>query len=375
MVNTLLIVRHSERIDESKVADEKASWKVEVANDTSRRNKMDLYNDPILTKKGVEIAAMAAKSLRRILSHEPLKIFPCHEDCNFTSVSQSVSGFSSGLCIDRIYSSRLRRCIETAYQLALRLEVPIYVCAGLALTAVAVERRKGSFEFHSMMEIRAFCPGVQTVSCDGDDFDGALENGTSNNCTTCHSVLGKENRDTEIQRHEDFKISASEGTEGGKPQCCTRRVENRATVASDSTISISTSTNTPTSLTSNMFVCSSNISLRERYIPSNDWLAALTAIAERHPYALIVAHRESIRNLTSGVGLPGYCHTAVFHHTLYDRTVTGKESPYLPSNLNDITAVKYHSSKQSSLPHLNDGRNSLDFVFQCLLDERGTKVI
>ena len=370
MVNTLLIVRHSERIDESKVADEIASWKLEVANGTTRRHKMDLYNDPILTRKGVEIAALAAKSLRHLLSHDSQKKIPCQGDCNFTSVSQNVSGSCSGLCIDRIYSSRLRRCIDTAYQLAQELELPIYVCAGLALTAVAVERRKGSFEFHSMTEIRAFCPGVQIVSCDGDDFDGALEIGTSNNCATCHRVLWEENL-----RHEDFKISAaissstSEGTKGAKPEYCTRRVENQAIVASQSVMSISTFTNNPPSSAGNMFICSCKISEREMFIPSNNWLAALTVIAERHPYALIVAHRESIRNLTTGLGLPGYCHTAVFHHTLYDRTVSGKESPYFPSRQDDIAAGKCRSSKRS-----NDGEKSMEFVFQYLLNERGFKV-
>jgi hypothetical protein len=74
-----------------------------------------------------------------------------------------------------LYSSKLIRCVQTAYEIALQLNIStITVSTGLALTAKAVEecRQKnidnGPFIFSSIEEIRAMCPAVEVV--DGDPF-------------------------------------------------------------------------------------------------------------------------------------------------------------------------------------------------------------
>jgi hypothetical protein len=48
------------------------------------------------------------------------------------------------------------------------MNVPLCVSTGLALTALAVEKRGGLFEFQSIKEIRALCLGVEVISCDED---------------------------------------------------------------------------------------------------------------------------------------------------------------------------------------------------------------
>lgn len=375
MVNTLLIVRHSERIDESKILEEKTSWKVAVANDTSQRHKADLYNDPILTKRGIAIAAVAAKSLRFILNDCAIQTkLVGDDDSNIGSVARNISGFCSDLRIDRIYSSRLRRCIDTAYQLALNLDLPIYVSTGLALTALAVERRKGSFEFHSRKEIRAFCPGVRVVFCDND----VVEDDESNCLKSSGDILGGKFAPTEICCNENLTISTLISTSTSEKAEGTVKIDDYfmnsgldATMTS--TVSTSASSGTPMSSICDTCICTREKSPSERFVPSTDWLTALTAIAENHPHALIVAHRESIRNLTSAVNLPGYCHTAVFHHTLYDGTKCARKS-YPVSDLSDSGAVELSNIKQSNFADLRYSKNSTDFIFKYLLDEKGTVV-
>ena len=73
-----------------------------------------------------------------------------------------------------IYSSRLQRSIETAYEIAKILgNLPIFVSSALSLTALAVENTFNEllgeiqgFDFLSLDEIKALCPDVQIISCD-----------------------------------------------------------------------------------------------------------------------------------------------------------------------------------------------------------------
>jgi hypothetical protein len=301
MVNTVFIVRHSERIDESKNASEKADWKMLVENDKSQRNKSDLQADPILTTRGLEIASETAKSIAVILENMKLK------DYNETQItaapdlpSLAAESIVRKPAIECVYTSRLRRCIETAYPIALELNVPLLVCTGLALTALAVERRRGLFEFHSMKEISSFCPGVNVISCDNDVCRGFLE--TLCCCSNSSNSSGSE-----------LKKSA-----GGTPSLA----------------------------------------------PTESWFDALTNIAVRHPVTVIVAHRESIRNLVSDVGLPGYGHTAVFHHTLHEMR---------NSDNSNKSIDKSPSAATLNLETWN-GIDETVFSFQYMLDESGGKV-
>ena len=131
----MIVIRHSERIDET---DDEQKWREHVSSDPSARDKRDYINDPILTLNGRLIAKTAAETVRRYAEE-----------------------------VTCIYSSRLTRSVETAYQLALLLDVPIYVSKGLALTALAVENKGVEhFEFATMLELREQCPGVVLIECD-----------------------------------------------------------------------------------------------------------------------------------------------------------------------------------------------------------------
>lgn len=287
MVNTVFIVRHSERVDESKIASEKANWKTLVANDKSRRNKRDLKADPILTTRGLAIASETAKSIAIILENMKLKANSENEIIaapDLTSPIPASQAMESASMIECVYTSRLRRCIETAYPIALELNVPLLVCTGLALTALAVEKRGTLFEFHNMEEIRSFCPGINVISCD-DDVSGGT------------AVLEK----------------STHGT--------------------------------------------------PRLVPTENWLNALKSIAERHSVTVIVAHRESIRNLVSDVGLPGYGHMAVFHHTLHETRTR-----------NNCEKSIDKSPSSTTLLSSGIGTDDTVFSFQYMLNESGGKV-
>ena len=356
MVNTLLIIRHSERIDESKVKEEKASWKVMVASDTTRRSKADLHDDPILTKRGSALAAEAATSLRMILNkHKLVSSGASSTNC----IAGSVRLLKSDSGVNRIYTSRLRRCVETAYQMAIILQLPLYICTGLALTALAVERRKGMFQFHTLEEIKSFCPGVRVVSCDGDG-DGDGDTGAA-----AIAPADDDNDDDAVDQEEATR-SQPNVPDSSSNLCPAEGLEDvinhlRCDVdVSDLHLYQGTGTG--------VWKCESDSdtdvhqsSEQSVRVPTDNWLNALTTIAERHPYAIIVAHRESIRNLTADVGLPGYCHTAVFHHSLHDTLGESKLDAKV-----QFTKSRHDDAKTSRSPN--------QFVFQHMLNEKGKRV-
>jgi broad specificity phosphatase PhoE len=139
-----IVVRHSERLDE--VAPK--VWVESLKHSVSWRDRYSLENDTPITADGVNIAADAAKTVKALLSMR-LK-----DGQNFRELPV------------RLYSSRLTRCIQTAYQLAQEMHLPIFVSSGLAFTAVAVARKKKTFQFLSIQEIEQLCPGVQIICCD-----------------------------------------------------------------------------------------------------------------------------------------------------------------------------------------------------------------
>lgn len=147
MTRSFLIVRHSERLDE--VAPEE--WLESIKNNSSWRDRYSLENDTPITAAGAAMAADAAKTVREILSTR-LRNGSTTKDLNI-----------------RIYSSRLMRCVQTANQIAQELNLPIHVSSGLSLTAVAVGRRKTTFQFQTLDELSALCPGVQLHCADTED--------------------------------------------------------------------------------------------------------------------------------------------------------------------------------------------------------------
>jgi broad specificity phosphatase PhoE len=133
----VLIVRHSERIDEV----DKDSWKIAVEQYDGNRNKGDFSKDPCLTSNGITIAAGMAITTKKWLT-------------------------ANKWVLGRVYCSKLRRCIETASMLVKELNVPLYVSYGLALTSKSVEERNGGFEFFSIEDLTDLYPGIEFVDCD-----------------------------------------------------------------------------------------------------------------------------------------------------------------------------------------------------------------
>lgn len=210
----LLIIRHSERIDEVNLP----YWfkLVNQEDGIRRREKDDHSNDPILTDNGHRIAEIAGATLKRMLTSQPKPVVA-------------------------VYCSRLRRCVETAYHIALELQLPIIVSRGLTLTAKAVEERRGGsdqFGFLDLEEIRSFCPAVDVFSADAGDYSGQL----------CPLTVARE-------------------------------------------------------------TCSPSLELD--IIPAASWYEALASIARRNSFAIVVAHRESIRNIAGSMKAP-YCCMAMF---------------------------------------------------------------
>ena len=141
MTKEFLLIRHSERIDEVDMP----AWASMVENDKSGRDMISVSNDPPITANGAELAKRAAISVR--------------------SLGLIESAQREGKTIT-IYSSRLIRCVQTAYEIAVLLGLPIHISSGLSLTAIAVIKAKGSFEFQSLESLRAACPGVELIDCD-----------------------------------------------------------------------------------------------------------------------------------------------------------------------------------------------------------------
>lgn len=149
MSRTFIIVRHSERLDE--VSPEE--WLDSLKNNNSWRDKYSIENDTPITANGATIAADAAKTVKSIIE---------------TRLRNTES--TKDLKI-RIYSSRLMRCVQTANQIAQELNLPIHVSTGLALTAVAVGRRKTTFEFQTLEELSELCPDVELHCSDSEDVN------------------------------------------------------------------------------------------------------------------------------------------------------------------------------------------------------------
>lgn len=146
VVRKLVVVRHSERLDE---VDSKG-WYKTASESTCRRAKQYLFDDPPLTQNGHSIAALAV-------------------DVAFPEVSVFNHDIgSSSLSINKVYCSRLVRCIETAAAFAKRYDLPLFVSSGLAIHALAVQKSRGHFDFLTIDEIRELLAEhkLNIVDCD-----------------------------------------------------------------------------------------------------------------------------------------------------------------------------------------------------------------
>ena len=201
-VHRLVVIRHSERIDERK--DLRYEWDAMKSThlkglpkcERAQQEYFFLHDCPI-TERGVQIAAGAAEVLLR--------------------------QFPAGSSITKIYASKCLRTVQTAYELAKRYRVPIYLSKGFSLTALHIGRCESDkskfprgFQFKSMDYLKRLCPEVDLIDCDADP----------------------DSRD---------------------------------------------------------------------YIPSDDWKASLTHVTANDPFAIVVAHRETIKSLRNDRRRPPYC--------------------------------------------------------------------
>jgi hypothetical protein len=148
----LLIVRHSERLDEV----DAASFKLHVISESQKavRHVKFISGDTPITQTGVEIAQEGGKFLSRYF-------LQAVERGKIPTRTPTV----------RIFASRLLRCVQTAYEIAKVLNVSvIYLSKGIAWTALAVqesEERGHPYHFLSIDELNArYCPGIHFEDCD-----------------------------------------------------------------------------------------------------------------------------------------------------------------------------------------------------------------
>jgi hypothetical protein len=132
----LIVVRHSERLDEV----DEGAWKKMLAKSSGRKTAKD---DPVISpERGERFALDMAKTLKEILPRMAPDVRPV------------------------LYSSKLLRAVQTAAFVAKELNLPVRLSAGLATIIPAVKKAAGSFEFASIDEMRSLCPGVEFIDCD-----------------------------------------------------------------------------------------------------------------------------------------------------------------------------------------------------------------
>jgi broad specificity phosphatase PhoE len=154
----LIIIRHSERLDE---VCSKSEWKnhilYQINEIKSKRKHESISNDPPITDNGILIAKQAGKTLRTLLPS--LK-----------------TDFPDDIKI-RLYSSRLLRCVQTTIAIAKMLGITsLYISSGLALAAAAVDRLRDEFDFLSIEEIQQLAGSEFTIyDCDSSSLSTTSE--------------------------------------------------------------------------------------------------------------------------------------------------------------------------------------------------------
>lgn len=124
--------------------------------------------DPPITRQGVRIAKQAGRTIRSFLGQYHQQHYAIEPQQIADESYQASSGNNLNIIKVRLYSSRLQRCIQTAYVIARKCNVrTIYIATGLALTAQAVDDIGGDqFDFLSFEEIAILCHDMKIIDCD-----------------------------------------------------------------------------------------------------------------------------------------------------------------------------------------------------------------
>lgn len=259
---TLILVRHSERLDE---ADETA-WKAllsgrsggkgtAAASFRSHRSKSFASDPPITDGSGVRYAMEAAETLSRMI-RERLGDAASSKDGG-ASDARSERGFDRVV----VFSSRMVRAVQTAYHIARALDAPVHLNSGLATIINSVQRMKGGFEFASDEELSYLCT-----------------------------------------KHGSASATRSKGSSASNHA---RSAPAKAKAKASAAVA-----------TSPTFV-DADSSESEWALPADSWRGALRRIAqlsiERRALCVVVAHRETIRKLAGRHLVTPYCCIAFFH--------------------------------------------------------------
>lgn len=169
-----IVVRHSERIDEA----DKEAWKVQYNELYSQsvpcpveRSKKYYMNDPPITERGVTYATQAGEMVCRLISRA------------FSSTSPSST--QKRVCV---YSSKMKRCVQTAVHVARKIieggesgasaspdGVCIHLSSGLSSVIQAVAKARGAFEFLTPAELDSISQdGIAFVDCDLPNTEHSL---------------------------------------------------------------------------------------------------------------------------------------------------------------------------------------------------------
>ena len=154
--NTLYVIRHSERVDEANVN----WWLRHVKNGKYSRPNLAVFGDPPITENGIQIAKEMSISMKRHLE-----------------VTHSITPTNASTTLRCIYSSRLIRSVQTAYELAKVMNVPLVISSKFSRTAGFIKQydtEDGAptgcygYQYTSLRDIRKYCKDVMVYSDDGD---------------------------------------------------------------------------------------------------------------------------------------------------------------------------------------------------------------
>ena len=205
-INRMFVCRHSERIDEASKS-EYQLWleSIDTMTNTTRPIN-DIKKDPIITPRGKLFAQTLGLTLSRITELQDVT------------------------CM--IYCSRLKRCIQTAYEVAKILNLPVYVSTGLSQTAKAIEEldNKNGFQFMPIEEIKETYNEVQWFCCDQSyDQNGVklLADGVFTDCpqvpwqdwSSPLKYIAQNNKISIVVAHRET-IRKLVGSKVATPYCC-----------------------------------------------------------------------------------------------------------------------------------------------------------
>lgn len=198
------VVRHSERIDE--VDDD--TWTAMIENEYAParasegkrlRPWRDFANDPVITPRGVQYAHDAAVTMQHI-------------------VASRTTGCAGEVTV-KVYCSRLRRALQTAYPIAIAFNVPLHYSTGLSQMVALVAKKHGSFQFQSEHEMEAEFPAIPLINCDEPNTAHSLS--TVSSVEAIQQILSRCHRSTVniIVGHRET-VRGLAGRLLATPYCC-----------------------------------------------------------------------------------------------------------------------------------------------------------